>query len=97
MAYYICTEANTECVNKCSTSACAAACRSDHPCGAQDPKRVNVTTTTSAVATTSTATSTAIKTNEATGAATRFALEMGHIYGTFVLITGFIAGFAILL
>ncbi|KAJ5974342.1 hypothetical protein N7481_011552 [Penicillium waksmanii] len=98
MPYYICTEANTECVNKCTTSACAAACRSDHPCGAQDPKRVNVTTTTtSAAATTSTATSSAVNTNEATGAATRYALEMGHIYGTFILISGFIAGFAILL
>ncbi|RLM00750.1 hypothetical protein CFD26_108679 [Aspergillus turcosus] len=48
--YYLCTEANTECVARCpsSDSACQSACRSDHPCGAQDPKRYNVTTTTSA-------------------------------------------------
>lgn len=96
MPYYICTEANNQCVAKCSTSACAASCRSDHPCGAQDPKRVNVTTT-SAAATTSTTMPSTMRTNESTGGAARFSVEMGHIYGTCVLIGGFIVGFAVLL
>ncbi|KAJ5085470.1 hypothetical protein N7532_010241 [Penicillium argentinense] len=97
MSYYICTEAATQCANKCTTSSCVSACRADHPCGAQDPKRVNVTTTTTASAT-STATSTALHTKEATGAGIRpFVLEMGQVYGTCILVGGFIAGFAILL
>jgi len=95
MAYYICTEANNQCTKACSTNTCADACRSDHPCGAQDPKRVNVTTT-SAAATTST-TMPSINTKEATGAATRFSLEMGHVVGSCALVGGFVAGFAILL
>lgn len=37
-------------MNNCAQgdSACQASCRTDHPCGAQDPKRYNSTSTTSA-------------------------------------------------
>jgi hypothetical protein len=38
-----------------------------------------------------------INTKEATGAATRFSLEMGHVVGGCALVGGFVAGFAILL
>lgn len=58
---------------------------------------MNVTTTTSASATTSTATSSDLSTKEATGAGVRHSIEMGHIYGTCVLVVGFVAGFAVLL
>lgn len=40
--YFECTEYNTQCVSNCGgVSSCQAACRQDHPCGAQDPTRVN--------------------------------------------------------
>ncbi|KAJ5156587.1 hypothetical protein N7492_009390 [Penicillium capsulatum] len=96
MAYYICTEANNQCVNKCTSSACQDACRADHPCGAQDPKRVNVTTTSTAM--TSTSMPSLLRTNEPTGAAPRGSIiDMARVYGACVLVGGFIAGFAILL
>lgn len=96
MAYYICTEANTQCVRKCTNSACQDACRADHPCGAQAPKRVNVTTTSAAV--TSTTMPSVLRTKEPTGAAPRGSgIDMGHVYGACVLVGGFIAGFATLL
>lgn len=45
--YFTCTESNNQCRNNCgiSNNACAAACVDDHPCGAQNPTRVNVTST----------------------------------------------------
>lgn len=63
---------------------------------------MNVTTTTSAsssVAATSTAGSSAVvQTGGATGAAPRgYAVEMGQVYGLFVLVGGVVAGFAVLL
>ncbi|KAI9828918.1 MAG: hypothetical protein M1826_005841 [Phylliscum demangeonii] len=51
--YYLCTETNNQCVANCGgNSACQSACREQHPCGAQAPKRVN----TSSSSTTATAT-----------------------------------------
>lgn len=50
--YFICTEYDNQCVNNCGGNpACQAACRTDHPCGAQDPKRVNSSTSTTMSAT----------------------------------------------
>lgn len=45
--YFTCTESNNQCRTACgiSNNACAAACVEDHPCGAQNPTRVNATTT----------------------------------------------------
>jgi hypothetical protein len=102
MAYFICTEAGNQCVNNCqqSDSSCQSACRVDHPCGAQDPIRINVTTTTTAALSASaTASNTAnpLGTNAATGGAVRMSLELGHVYGLFGLVGAFIAGFAVLL
>ncbi|KAL8720497.1 MAG: hypothetical protein Q9225_002650 [Loekoesia sp. 1 TL-2023] len=44
--FYECTEAGTQCVNNCpkSDSACQTACRTAHPCGAQNPTRINTST-----------------------------------------------------
>jgi len=52
--YFECTEYGTQCVAACpsSDSACQTACRVDHPCGAQDPVRVNSTTSSSMASTT---------------------------------------------
>jgi hypothetical protein len=48
LPYFICTEYGTQCVAGCGgNTACQSACRDDHPCGAQNPTRVNVTTTSS--------------------------------------------------
>ncbi|KAF8865295.1 hypothetical protein BDZ45DRAFT_668732 [Acephala macrosclerotiorum] len=46
LPYFICTEYGTQCVAGCGgNTACQSDCRSQHPCGAQDPTRVNATTT----------------------------------------------------
>jgi len=69
--YYECTQAATDCVNNCAQgdSSCQSACRSDHPCGAQDPVRVNTSTISSMTATTTGAASdsTATGSNTFTG------------------------------
>ena len=53
LPYFICTEWGTQCVAACAgDTSCQSACRDDHPCGAQNPKRVNVTSTTSSVSST---------------------------------------------
>ena len=45
--YFICTESNNNCVTACNgASSCQAACRENHPCGAQSPTRVNESTVT---------------------------------------------------
>lgn len=53
MPYYICTENNQLCVQNCGNgnNACASSCREDHPCGAQDPTRVNTSTISTMIAT----------------------------------------------
>ena len=45
MPYFTCTEWGNQCVKACGTSdsSCAASCRADHPCGAQDPVKPNAT------------------------------------------------------
>ncbi|KAJ5875424.1 uncharacterized protein N7473_012771 [Penicillium subrubescens] len=99
LPYFICTEANNQCVNACSDSACQSRCRTANPCGAQNPPRVNVTSTaSSSVAATSTAASNVIQTGGATGAAPRgVSVEMSQVYGLCVLVGGVVAGFAVLL
>ena len=58
--YFECTEFNNQCVNNCpqSDSACASACRTNNPCGAQDPIRVNLTTASSTMSATAASTAT---------------------------------------
>lgn len=56
--YFVCTAYNTQCQANCNgDSTCQAACVQDHPCGAQEPRRYN--TTSSATGATATATGTA--------------------------------------
>jgi len=56
--YFECQEYGNECVAGCGgDSSCQSACRADNPCGAQDPTRVN-STTSSTMASTATGTST---------------------------------------
>lgn len=94
MPYYICTEAANQCVKRCSDSICQSACRGDHPCGAQKPERVNVTTT-SAPPATSTTMANIKATKVPTGAASLvIPLDQGYIYGSCMLVGGMVAGFA---
>ncbi|KAJ5765365.1 hypothetical protein N7520_004924 [Penicillium odoratum] len=101
MPYFICTEANNQCVTKCTDSTCQGACRSDHPCGAQHPVRVNVTNATatpSAKVAVTTTSSVALGTSTATGMASRMlAGDMGYLYGLCGLVGGFVVGFSALL
>ncbi|KAJ5591831.1 uncharacterized protein N7459_002200 [Penicillium hispanicum] len=97
LPYYVCTEANNQCVKKCSNSVCQNACRADHPCGAQNPDRVNLTTTSTAAATSTTMAS-ILTTSTATGVASQmFSVDKAHVYGLCVLVGGFIGGFSMLL
>lgn len=59
-------------------SACQTACRTDNPCGAQDPKRVNISTTSTVASSTRTASATGDATDpteEATAVYTGFGSE----------------------
>jgi hypothetical protein len=62
LPYFICTEWGQQCVANCSGSnTCQSACIQDHPCGAQNPTRVNLTSTSSTM--TETATSGSLQTS----------------------------------
>jgi len=67
LPYYICQEWGQQCVANCgnNNNDCQAACTQDHPCGAQNPVRVNVTSTSSTLA--ATATGTDVSGSAATG------------------------------
>ncbi|KZF26138.1 hypothetical protein L228DRAFT_264564 [Xylona heveae TC161] len=112
LPYFICTEWGNQCVNNCGgNSQCQSDCRTQHPCGAQDPKRVNITTTSSSAAASKTSNA-AMDTGTGLGgpAATTTAasghskhdsgaaiLKIGQAYGLGILTTGIVAGFALLL
>lgn len=49
--YFTCQEWGNQCVDGCKGDAgCATSCREDNPCGAQDPERVNITSTSTSLA-----------------------------------------------
>ncbi|KAH9220595.1 hypothetical protein DL95DRAFT_383093 [Leptodontidium sp. 2 PMI_412] len=53
LPYFECQAYGNQCVAACNgNTPCQSACRDDHPCGAQNPTRVNTTTSSSATATT---------------------------------------------
>jgi len=53
LPYFLCTEYGNQCVTACNgNTPCQSACRDDHPCGAQNPTRVNTTTTTTSATST---------------------------------------------
>lgn len=87
-------------MNNCSgDSKCQAACRENHPCGAQHPTRVNVTTTPSPTSSPTDVVYTGIgegSASDGTGAAGRLAVEVGQIYGIGIVVAGFLTGFTML-
>jgi len=53
LPYFLCTEYGNQCVAACGgATLCQSACRQDHPCGAQNPIKVNVTSTSSVMSST---------------------------------------------
>ncbi|KAH8689085.1 hypothetical protein BGW36DRAFT_402122 [Talaromyces proteolyticus] len=94
-------------------STCQAKCVQQHACGAQEPTRYNATTTASATATSTSAdpgnviytgwgTAGAVAATGSSGSSTGIAtrqmmLEMGQVYGLFIVVAGLIGGFAVVL
>jgi len=114
LPYFICQEYGNQCVTGCNgNTACQSACRTDHPCGAQDPVRVNTTTSSTMVATATTGTGasgTPGQVYNGLGGATTTAassgkksgaqsttLDMGRTYGLAVVFAGIFAGFALVM
>jgi len=53
LPYFICQTYGDQCVAACNgDTTCQSACRDDHPCGAQNPTRVNTTSTSTMASTT---------------------------------------------
>ncbi|KAL2870019.1 uncharacterized protein BJX67DRAFT_303116 [Aspergillus lucknowensis] len=102
--YYLCTEQNNRCVDACpqTDASCQDQCRTANPCGAQNPKLAN-TTSTGGTTATNTAASTTSSLPPFTGlpddddAAVRPLTDLTLVYGLFVVLGGFFAGFATLL
>ncbi|RKF71553.1 hypothetical protein GcC1_097005 [Golovinomyces cichoracearum] len=58
LPFFVCQEYGNQCVAACDgDTLCQGACREDHPCGAQNPTRVNATSTSVSASHTETSTS----------------------------------------
>jgi len=104
LPFHVCQKWGDQCVTGCGmNNECANKCRVDHPCGAQSPKRVNQTTSSTATATGSSTGSTgpAIFTglagNDGRSGSGAVALQFGNAYGLGVVMAGLFAGFAVML
>lgn len=110
LPYFICTQYSQDCVANCNgDNTCSAACLDDHPCGAQNPTRINVTSTsttgsatgtagassTNAVAYTGLGGSSASTSTPKSGA--QMTMDFGRSYGLAVVFAGVFAGFALVL
>ncbi|KFZ13232.1 hypothetical protein V501_03801 [Pseudogymnoascus sp. VKM F-4519 (FW-2642)] len=108
--FHICIEWGQQCVAECGgVSTCQAACTEDHPCGAQDPPRVNTTSTTTSGApgaASTTDSDPAVQSGFGSGSgsdttegtstfpnAARAALDTGRSYGLSIVFTGIFAAF----
>ncbi|KAB8304175.1 hypothetical protein EYC80_003594 [Monilinia laxa] len=108
LPYFICVQYGQDCVAACNgDNTCSSACRDDHPCGAQNPTRIN---TTSSVTQSATGTSGASSTNAVayTGlggssststpkSGAQLTMDFGKSYGLAVVFAGVFAGFALVL
>lgn len=109
LPYFVCTEWGNQCVTNCNgDNTCANACRADHPCGAQDPVRVNSTTSSSttmgATSTNGAAATTSISSygssSPSTGAAATYGLhysKIGSQLGYLAVAAGMVGGLAFFL
>ncbi|KAI5237852.1 hypothetical protein E4T43_07807 [Aureobasidium subglaciale] len=65
--FYICTATNQECISNCGgNTQCEFNCNADNPCGAQNPTRINATTSSASATASSTGSGSA---NQATNSA----------------------------
>jgi hypothetical protein len=95
-------------VKNCNgVQSCQSACRTQNPCGAQHPERVNITTRVTTTAA-STSPPTGVVYTGFGGAATAdpktdggssvtAPIDIGRVYGLFVVMGGILAGFGVLL
>lgn len=113
LPYFVCQEWGNQCVKKCGNSnSCASDCRQNHPCGAQDPKKVNSTKTATATSASATASSTdsadtiytdvSSTSTDSSDSSNKdkggaaIALEAGSRWGLAVVLGSMFAGFALL-
>jgi len=110
LPYFICTEFGNECVAACNGDTnCQSNCRSDNPCGAQNPPRTNVTTTSSVTSSSSASATSGVVYNGLGGSSTggasssnsksgsQMTLDFGRSYGLAVVFAGVFAGFTLLM
>jgi len=110
--FFECQEFGNQCVTACNGDpTCQAACRDNNPCGAQNPTRVNITTSSSStIVPTGTSTGTGGVVTDAGGAVVtqtgssdskksnaQAALDLGRSYGLVAVFTGLFAGFALVM
>lgn len=107
--FHTCQQYGNECVKDCGAvnNQCASDCREQNPCGAQNPQKVNTTSSTAAVPSATPSkdpnqvfdglaggSTDGADSNKGSGAA---ALHFGQTYGLAVVLTSLFAGFAIML
>ncbi|TVY18425.1 hypothetical protein LARI1_G004654 [Lachnellula arida] len=108
LPYFICTEYGSQCVAACNGNTdCQSNCRSQHPCGAQNPVRVNTSTSSVMPSTTSGGASNTQVYNGLAGATTTAASgkksgaqsvqDIRRSYGLAVVFAGIFAGFALVM
>ncbi|KAG5974012.1 hypothetical protein E4U55_000133, partial [Claviceps digitariae] len=104
LPYFVCQEWVLQCQKACDTNACKSDCVQNHPCGAQNPQKLNTTTTVEPTATATDGANT-IYTDGPGGSnggggggkkGAAAALEVGRTYGLAVVLTSLFAGFALL-
>jgi len=101
--YNLCMMSKQACADNCGNNQdCATLCFSKKQCGAADPRRVNVTSTTTTGSATGTSTNTAYGTSSATTTSTTdpfsnsmgvSLIALGSSYGIGVMIAGMAIGF----
>ncbi|OLN81763.1 hypothetical protein CCHL11_06929 [Colletotrichum chlorophyti] len=113
LPYHVCQEYGNQCVKACGQGAnqCASDCRENNPCGAQNPTRVNTTSTSTGAPT---ATGTSAETSGvifdgfggsgssgsdsgSDSGSGAAALEMGRSAGLAIVVGGLVGAFALLL
>ncbi|KAG6060988.1 hypothetical protein E4U17_002891 [Claviceps sp. LM77 group G4] len=103
LPYFVCQEWALQCQAKCDTNGCKSDCVEKHPCGAQNPQKLNTSATAQSTSTATDGPNT-IYTDGPGGSsgggsgkkAAAATLEAGRMYGLAVILTGLFAGFALL-
>ncbi|CCU81437.1 unnamed protein product [Blumeria hordei] len=108
LPFFMCQEFGNQCVAGCGGNPeCQSKCRENHPCGAQNPTRVNTTSTaiepsktdtsTSGVAFTGLGGSSATDSSDSSKSGSLAALDLGRSYGLAIVFAGVFAGFAVMM